>query len=65
MKLKTTMQELIEYLRSLGIILNEKTISEYKEKQKQQIIDAHREGFLDCKSGSQYYNDTYETEKID
>lgn len=63
--MKTVVDEIAEYLKTLGIVLNEKTVVEYKEKHKQQIIEAHNKGQQYFNPGynpdiaEQYYNETF------
>lgn len=63
--MKTVVDEIAEYLKTFGIVLNEKTIAEFKEKERQQIIEAYDLGMghyggANCrKDAERYYNETF------
>jgi len=76
--MKTAMQELIEELQSIndfkykGLVIE--LIKNKLEKEKEQIIDAHKIGWEDCqeyiktigqttRKGKRYYNQTYNQNK--
>lgn len=62
---QTAMQELISAITQNGhIIINQTLIDTYLEKEKQQIIEAHKDGFEENvrpthETSEQYYNEQY------
>lgn len=62
---KTPIQELISAITQNGhIIINQTLIDTYLEKEKQQIIEAHKDGFEENvrpthETSEQYYNEKY------
>lgn len=70
--MKTAMQELKDYMQShlMIDILWKYRLEELLEKEKKQIIDAYAIGMdfssdEDLKEAEQYYNQTYNNEKLD
>jgi hypothetical protein len=73
--MKTSMQELIEFIDDKFIVSNSTQISsiyhkvqELLEKEKEQIIDARNDGIVSnikgyCISNEEYYNQTYNQNK--
>lgn len=63
--MKTPIEEMVEYLKTFGVVLNEKTIQEYNEKFKHNITNAHNKGQQHYNAGynpdisEQYYNETF------
>ena len=66
--MKTAVEDFIETIENaLKITIDDQTKAIYLEKEKQQIIEAHRDGMHETifigtdvrKKGEQYYNETY------
>ena len=55
--------DIIEMEHNNGVEISQKVLwkmlLDAKEKEKQQIIEAHAVGVYDCISGEQYYNETF------
>jgi hypothetical protein len=61
--MKTAMQELIDYLENNSLIDKKVLINKCKiliEKEKQQIINAYKEGVFSFQLAEDYYNEKYQ-----
>jgi len=67
--MKTAVQEVFDYLKTMGFVLHEDTQKKFSDIYKQQIIEAHNAGqnivvedahFTDAE---QYYKESYETKE--
>ena len=65
--MKTAIQEVIDEIeteQNNGVEISQKQLFKMllkaREKEKQQIIEAHRIGVFDCKNHEQYYKETVE-----
>ena len=66
--MKTPMQEFIEWIQEncMDGMMEPKEILnkafEKKEKEKQVIKNAHRDGFIDSRTSEQYFNETFKND---